>query len=114
MFTMNGPAVYRMAVRKLPQFLERFFNQIGWERSDAEAIVAHQASLHGVRMLTDRLGFCRQQVLTNLETRGNCGAASIPLLFSEAVHAGRIQRGQKILLAGTGAGLSMGITALTF
>ena len=114
MFTMNGPAVYRMAVRMLPDFVDKFFTRLSWQRGYVDAVVAHQASLHGLRLLSERLGFCPEQVLTNLATRGNCGAASIPLLLSEAVHSGRIQRGDRVLLAGTGAGFSMGLIALTF
>jgi len=114
MFTMNGPAVYRMVANRVPAFVDRFFVDLGWERKSVDAVVAHQASSHGLRLLTDRLGFCREQVLTNLEIRGNCSAASIPLLFSESVHSGRIVRGDRIILAGTGAGISMGMIALTY
>ena len=114
LFTMDGPAVYRLAARTLPPFVDRFFSRLGWERESVSAVVPHQASLHGLRLLTERLGFCPPQILTNLEDRGNCGAASVPLLFAEAAHSGRIQRGQRVILAGTGAGISMGIVALTF
>ncbi|HLJ55136.1 MAG TPA: ketoacyl-ACP synthase III [Chthonomonadaceae bacterium] len=114
MFSMNGPAVYRMALKRLPAFIDRFFDRLDWTRESVDAVVPHQASAHGLRMLTEALGFRPEQILSNLEERGNCSAASIPLLLSEAVHARRIRRGDRILLAGTGAGFSMGIVGLTF
>ncbi len=114
MFSMNGPAIYRTALKRLPGFVDQFFARLDWTRESVIALVPHQASSHGMRLLTDRLGFRPEQVLSNLENRGNCSAASIPLLFSEAVHSGRIQRGDRVVLAGTGAGFSMGMVALTF
>lgn len=114
LFTMDGTAIYRLAIKKLPDFVERFFVRLGWDRACVDAVVSHQASRHGLQLITERLGFCPAQVLTNLEKRGNCGAASVPLLLSEAVHSGRIQRGSRVILAGTGAGISMGMIALTF
>jgi 3-oxoacyl-[acyl-carrier-protein] synthase-3 len=114
MFAMNGPAVYKMALKRLPAFMDCFFQRIGWQRESVGTIVPHQASLHGVNLLTQRLRFRPQQVVSNLATRGNCGAASIPLLLSETAHSGRLQRGDRLILAGTGAGFSMGIVAMTF
>ena len=64
--------------------------------------------------LSDRLGFRDEQVFSNLRERGNCVAASIPLALAEAVHGGRIQRDDRVVLLGTGAGLTVGALALTF
>ena len=79
-----------------------------------DAVVPHQASRPGVELLTRRFGFRPEQLVLNLETRGNCVAASVPLALAEAVQAGRICRGQRVFLIGTGAGLTLGATALTF
>ena len=50
----------------------------------------------------------------NLAERGNCVSASIPLALAEAVERRRIQRGDRVMLIGTGAGLTLGAVALTF
>ncbi|MBC7646145.1 MAG: ketoacyl-ACP synthase III, partial [Pseudopedobacter sp.] len=55
-----------------------------------------------------RLGFPRERVYSNLETRGNCVAASIPLALVEAWEAGKLEGHQKVLLVGTAAGLMLG------
>ena len=114
LFSMCGPQVFRMSARALPPFFDTFFAHLPFGRSDIHAVVPHQASSYGLRLLWGRLGFDREQVVVNLPMRGNCVAASIPLALAEAVQSGRIQRGQRILLAGTGAGLSMGAMALTY
>ena len=77
-------------------------------------MVPHQASRHGLELLTRRLGFNGEQVINHLALRGNCVSASIPLTLAEATYSGRIQRGDRVLLIGTGAGLTLGALALTF
>lgn len=114
MFDMDGKAVFRQAVRLLPAFLDCFFEDAGWRREEVDCLVPHQASRHGLDLLTARLGFRPDQVYSNLPERGNCIAASIPLAFAEAVAGGRIRRGDDVLLLGTGAGLTIGAIALTF
>jgi 3-oxoacyl-[acyl-carrier-protein] synthase-3 len=114
LFDMDGKAVFRQAVRLLPPFLDCFFEQTGWRREEIDCLVPHQASRHGLDLLTDRLGFRREQLFTNLSERGNCIAASIPLALAEAVAAGRIRRGDRVVLLGTGAGLTIGAAALTY
>lgn len=114
LFQMQGLAVFRQAVRIMRPFVDQFFGALGWQREHVDCVVPHQASRHGVEQLSDRLGFRDEQVFTNLRERGNCVAASIPLALAEAVHLGRIQRGDRVVLLGTGAGLTAGALALTF
>ena len=114
LFHMDGPAVYRMATRLLAPWLAGFLAAIEWERGRIDAVVPHQASGRGVDLLTRQMGFRADQVVRNLETHGNCVAASLPLALAEAIENGRIERGQHVLLVGSGAGLSLGAVALVF
>ena len=113
-FQMNGKAIFKHAARVIGPFLDQFFDTLGWERGDLDVVVPHQASRHAVELLTGRLGFRDQQVVQNLALRGNCIAASLPLALTEATEAGRIRRGDKVLLVGSGAGLTLGALALTY
>ncbi|RRR67456.1 MAG: ketoacyl-ACP synthase III [Candidatus Viridilinea halotolerans] len=113
-FSMQGTGVYKKAARLVSPFMEQFFAQTGWTRAEVDAVVPHQASGHALDLLTARYGFTPAQVVRNLAERGNCVAASIPLAFSEAVASGRIQRGQRVMLVGTGAGLTIGALGLVF
>jgi 3-oxoacyl-[acyl-carrier-protein] synthase III len=114
LFHMDGPAIFKHAARTFPPFLESFLDRIGWEISSIDALVPHQASGHGVQSISSRLGFTPDQVVFNLPLRGNCIAASIPLAMTEAFESGRIKRGDRIVLAGTAAGLTLGAVALIF
>jgi 3-oxoacyl-[acyl-carrier-protein] synthase-3 len=113
-FHMRGLAIFKHAARLIGPFLDQFFDTLGWQRGDLDIVVPHQASRHAIDLLTGRLGFSEQQVVQNLALRGNCIAASLPLALAEAAEAGRIQRGDKVLLVGSGAGLTLGALALTF
>jgi 3-oxoacyl-[acyl-carrier-protein] synthase III len=114
LFHMDGPAVFKHAARSFPPFLESFLRGVGWSIPSVDALVPHQASGHGVLGIAGRLGFSLKQTVYNLPTRGNCVAASMPLALTEAVEAGRIKRGDRVLLAGTAAGLTLGAIALIF
>lgn len=114
LFHMDGLAVFRQATVLVDGFLERFFARLGWARDEVDAVVPHQASRHAVEQLTRRYGFRHEQVVWDLAERGNCVGASLPLTLAEAVHGGRIARGDRVLLVGTGAGLTLGALALTY
>ena len=113
-FDMNGPVVFRQAMRLAPPFMAAFLSDVGWQARDVDCVIPHQASRHGLDLFAARLGFSDAQVFRNLAYRGNCIAASIPLALHEAHQAGRFKRGDRLLLAGTGAGLTLGAVALTF
>ncbi len=113
-FAMQGPAIFRLAVKTLGDFLDRFFAELPWPRAEIDAVVPHQAMLLGVEQMWKRFGFRREQVLHNIAQRGNCVAASMPLLLSEAVAEGRIRRGDRVLFVGSAAGFSLGAVALEY
>jgi 3-oxoacyl-[acyl-carrier-protein] synthase III len=113
-FDMDGPAVFRQGTRLIGPFLDDFFTAVAWRRDENLTVVPHQASRHALEQLTSRLGFRDEQVVVNIAQRGNCIAASIPIALTEAVREGRIVRGNRVLLVGTGAGLTLGALALTF
>ncbi len=114
LFHMDGLAIFRMAAALSEPFLDRFLATLKWERAEVDAVVPHQASRHVIEQFTRRLGFREDQVVWALAERGNCVGASLPLTLAEAVARKRIKRGDRILLAGTGAGLTLGAMALTF
>jgi 3-oxoacyl-[acyl-carrier-protein] synthase-3 len=113
-FHMDGPNLFKKSVRLFGPFLERFLAEVGWRRSTIDAVVPHQSSSRGVSQLSERFGFRPEQVVVNLATRGNCVAASVPLALAEAVHGGRIRPGDRVLLLGSAAGLTLGAIALTW
>jgi 3-oxoacyl-[acyl-carrier-protein] synthase-3 len=114
LFAMRGPQLFRKAAPLLLPFMNDLCASAGWQRNDIAAVVPHQASRHGIELGWKLLGFREEQVIQNLATRGNCIAASIPLALAESIASGRIRRGDRVLLFGLAAGLSLGGAAITY
>ena len=96
------------------ELVDAVLERAGWTRGDVDVVVPHQAGRHGLELLTSRLGFRAEQIFLNLPERGNCIAASVPLALAEAAACGRVRRGDRVLLIGTGAGLTLGGVAITY
>lgn len=114
LFEMQGPPVLLLALQLMPLFTEQFFANAGIGVESLDLVVPHQASGRGISLVASRSGLPREKFFINLPVRGNCIAASIPLALCEAWEAGQLERGHRILLAGTGAGLTLGAALLTF
>lgn len=112
-FHMDGSAVLRLVRTHVDGFLEELYPGLSTGLADIDAVVPHQASKVGLRMLA-RFGWPDDKVIRTLDRLGNCVAASVPATLYEGVADGRIHRGDKVLLVGTGAGLSMGGLVLTY
>ena len=106
-FHMSGPDVLRMALRTAPAFLEQLRPGLSQGLGDIDLVVPHQASLVGLRAFR-RLGWPEERVVVTLDRLGNCVGASLPATLYEAARSGRLRRGQRFLLFGTGAGFSLG------
>jgi 3-oxoacyl-[acyl-carrier-protein] synthase III len=106
--TMNGQEVYRFAVKRVPEVIEKALFHAELTTADVDWMVLHQANQRILDAVADRLTIPRDRLISNLAHYGNTSAASIPLALDEAVRSGQIQVGQTIATAGFGAGLSWG------
>lgn len=106
-FEMNGEQLLRTAIPKLKMFLGNLFKDVGIEPEDLDLIVPHQASAAGMKLL-ERLGLPPDRTVNILSDYGNCVSASIPMALAKATQEGRLKAGDKVLILGTAAGLSVG------
>ncbi len=113
LFHMDGPELLKQALKTMPGFLDRLWARITSDSSDIALVIPHQTSLAGLRAHR-RVGFPDEKVVQTLDQYGNCIAASMPLTLHEAIRDGRLSRGDRFLLLGTGAGLSFGGAILTY
>jgi 3-oxoacyl-[acyl-carrier-protein] synthase-3 len=113
LFRMQGTALLKLAAKRGRPFLQRFSREIGDAAMDDGLVIAHQPSRAGLRMLA-LLGIAEARMVITLPELGNCVAASIPLGLYAAVRDGRLQRGQRAILLGTGAGVTFGAALLTY
>ena len=110
-FEMDGPRVYRLAVRKIDGVLDRL-PEGTLERADR--IVPHQASPASLALMARHLSIPEEKLAVNATRYGNMVSASIPYTLHEEIDEGRIREGARVALLGTGAGLSIGALAFTF
>jgi len=106
--TMNGQEVYRFAVRRVPEIIEKALYRANLTVDQVDWLLLHQANQRIMDAVGDRLGIPAEKIISNLAKYGNTSAASIPLALDEAVRQGRIQPGHTIVASGFGAGLSWG------
>jgi 3-oxoacyl-[acyl-carrier-protein] synthase-3 len=110
-FSMDGPGVYRMALRHVRPLVLALLKDHGLTPADVDWLVPHQASGPGLDMLP-RLGFPAERTVNIVGQFGNCVAASVPMALAHLAASGRLKRGQRVLLLGTGAGFSVGAALL--
>jgi 3-oxoacyl-[acyl-carrier-protein] synthase-3 len=111
---MEGQAVFKWAVRLIPEVTHELLDYAGLRLDDIDLFILHQANRRILDSAVDYLGVSPDRVFMNLDEYGNTSAASIPLSLDEAIRAGRIQKGHRVLLCGFGAGLSWGACIFQF
>jgi 3-oxoacyl-[acyl-carrier-protein] synthase-3 len=111
---MDGPAVFKYAVRVLAEVAEEVCAAAGVETSEIDWLIPHQANIRIIDATGRKLGLDRNRVIVTVDRHGNTSAASVPLALDEAVRDGRLQRGHKVLLEGVGGGFTWGAALLVF
>jgi 3-oxoacyl-[acyl-carrier-protein] synthase-3 len=111
---MDGQAVFRLAVRTVPDLVRQAVAQAGWTMAEVDHFVPHQANRRIIEALRDQLGVPLERFVVNIEEYGNTSAASVPLALWEAVASGRITEDDRIVLAAFGGGFTYAACALVW
>lgn len=111
---MAGGEVFKFAVGALSQVMDEALAANGLARGDIDWLVPHQANIRIIKATARKLGLPMERVVVTVERHGNTSAASIPLAFDEAVRAGRIARGELVLMEGVGGGFTWGSALLRY
>jgi 3-oxoacyl-[acyl-carrier-protein] synthase-3 len=103
---MDGPEVFRRAVRVVVDSAEAALTAAGITADDVTLFIPHQANARIITSACARLGIDDDRTLNILATTGNTSAASIPMALAEAADEGRLRPGDLVLMTGFGAGMS--------
>ncbi len=109
---MRGNETFKIAVRSLEDVSREVLLAAGLTPNDVSWFIPHQANQRIITAVGDRLGIPPERCYVNIDRFGNTSAASIPIALDEAVRAGRVQRGDIILMAAFGAGLTWAASAV--
>jgi 3-oxoacyl-[acyl-carrier-protein] synthase-3 len=104
----DGQAVFKFAVRNMEEVCRRILERNRLTAEQIDLFVPHQASSRIILAAAEKLGLPREKIVINIDRFGNTTAGTIPLALNEAVEAGRLQRGDLVLLASVGAGFTVG------
>lgn len=109
---MDGQAVFKKAVIKLPEVILEALNANNYRPEDLKLMVPHQANLRIAQFVQQTLNLRDDQVFNNIQKYGNTTAASVPLALCEAWESDRLQKGDLVCLAGFGSGFTWGSALL--
>ncbi len=111
---MNGRAVFKHAVTKLPKVMAEVLEKTGYRLEDVDILVPHQANLRINEAVAKHMGIPPEKVVHNIMKYGNTTAASIGIAMHEAREDGRIQPGSLVLLAAFGSGFTWAASLVRF
>lgn len=111
---MDGQVVFKSAVKTMASHCATLLKRNNLTQDDIAWFIPHQANLRIIETAAGLLKFPLDRVIINVEKYANTSSASIPTAMYEAIQDGRIKRGDKILMAAFGAGLTSGALLLEY
>jgi 3-oxoacyl-[acyl-carrier-protein] synthase III len=105
---MDGPAVFKKAVIKMPEVVMEALDANQLQPSDIDMLIPHQANLRIAQFVQQKLGLSDDKVYNNIQKYGNTTAASVPIALCEAWEMGKIKAGDLVCLTVFGSGFTWG------
>ena len=112
LLTMDGPAVFKLAVGVLESAARATLEKAGLTESNIDWLVPHQANIRIMQGTARKLKLPMDKVVVTVDQHGNTSAASIPLALDHAVRSDQISKGETVLLEGVGGGFTWGAVLL--
>ncbi|HLF84105.1 MAG TPA: 3-oxoacyl-[acyl-carrier-protein] synthase III C-terminal domain-containing protein, partial [Blastocatellia bacterium] len=104
----EGQPVFKYAVRKMGEISRGILQRNGYQSTDLDLFIAHQANLRIINAAAEKLGLDENKVVRNINRFGNTTAATIPLAIGDAIDDGRLTKGKLVVFAAVGAGYTVG------
>jgi 3-oxoacyl-[acyl-carrier-protein] synthase-3 len=111
---MEGRETYRYATRTLAASALAAIEKAGWTPAEVDLFVPHQANIRIIEAVAKGLKLPMKKMVVNIDKYGNTSAASVGIALDEAVRAGRIKPGDKLVFFAFGAGFTSGAIAVTW
>jgi len=110
----DGKTVFKFAVKGMAEVSLGIMKKNGLKSEDIAYLVPHQANLRIINATAERMGLDKEKVMINIDKYGNTTAATIPLCLVEYYRAGKLKKGDNIVLAAFGAGYTWGACYLVW
>jgi 3-oxoacyl-[acyl-carrier-protein] synthase-3 len=112
LLTMDGQAVFKLAVGLLEKAALSVLDKAGRTKEDINWLIPHQANIRIMQSTAKKLALPMEKVVVTVHDHGNTSAASIPLAFDHAMRSGQLKKGDTLLLEGVGGGFTWGAVLL--
>ncbi len=108
----DGKTVFKRAVVDMAESSALMMERNGLSSEDIAYLVPHQANLRILEAARERMGLEKDKVMVNIDRYGNTTAATIPMCMSEWWAAGKVKKGDNLVLSSFGAGYTWGAILL--
>lgn len=105
---MNGPEIFNFTLNVVPDTVDRLLVAAALKREDIVLFVFHQANRYMLDHLRRKLSLPAERFFVSMAHCGNTVSCTIPIALKDALDAGRIRRGDRLMLVGFGVGYSWG------
>lgn len=105
---MKGQETFKTAVRAFTDVCVESLERNGMTIKDVDVFIPHQANIRILEAVAKRLGISMDRVVVTVDKYGNMSSATIPVALDEWVREGKIRRGDNVLMAAFGGGLTWG------
>jgi 3-oxoacyl-[acyl-carrier-protein] synthase-3 len=112
--SMDGQVVFKNAVKTMSRHCATLLERNNISKEEVDWFIPHQANLRIIETTAKLLDYPMEKVIVNVDKYANTSSASIPAALHEAFTDGRIKRGQTLLFAAFGAGLTSGAVLIKF
>jgi 3-oxoacyl-[acyl-carrier-protein] synthase III len=110
-FQMNGPQLFKSAMPPLLKMVRSLLKKV---EGTVDLVIPHQASPFALDLLQKKLKLHPHKFVHIVREYGNMIATSLPFALHWAIQEKRVQRKDRILFIGTGAGLTIGGVILEY
>jgi 3-oxoacyl-[acyl-carrier-protein] synthase III len=104
----DGKAVFKVAVKGMADISYEIMQKNNLKSEDVAYLVPHQANLRIIDATAQRMGLKKDKVMINIDKYGNTTAATIPLCLVDYYRAGKLKKGDNLILSAFGAGYTWG------
>lgn len=111
-YEMNGLEVWKQVIQYQPVVIRKAVEKAGLKVEEVDFFIFHQANLRLIEYLMAKMKQPMSKTYTNIAQIGNTADASLAITLCEAVTTGLIQRDQRVVISGVGAGFTFGATVV--
>jgi 3-oxoacyl-[acyl-carrier-protein] synthase-3 len=105
---MDGKAVFKLAVTRLPKVAQELLAKADLQLADIDMVIPHQANLRINEAFRERMKLPEEKIFNNIQRYGNTTGATIPIALDELMEKAMLKSGDTVMFIGLGAGLTWG------